>query len=272
MPSYFLAPSLMQLRNEINALWPKRDKSSDGWVGDTAHAARKSDHNPDWDNGGIIRAIDIDEDGIDAERVLRHIMRDFRTNYVIYEGKIYQRVNDFAARNYIGANAHTKHIHVSIMHGVKYENSAITWIPVAADEPPDVIEMEPDMLLILSPKLGGALVSGGWYRQLQSMTDVESFEAAGLLRKNINDEQHAIIRDNCLNASRLDSGLAPTLWGYTFDKVGDDGPAPVKNFIQSILTNIRVLQNRPFGDIKVERLSDTDVERVVDGLAKRLAK
>ena len=62
--SWHLAPSLAQLRREINARWPNRDKSTDGSVGDLSHAARASDHNPN--SRRSVNAIDIDEDGIDA--------------------------------------------------------------------------------------------------------------------------------------------------------------------------------------------------------------
>src|SRR5690606_29069239 len=59
--SYYLAPSLVKLRDLINQNWPNRDKSSDGWIGDPSHQARKSDHNPDYSAGGVVRAIDVDE-------------------------------------------------------------------------------------------------------------------------------------------------------------------------------------------------------------------
>lgn len=48
------------LRNQVNRRWPDRDKTSDGWIGDRAHAARVSDHNPD--NHGWVHALDIDAD------------------------------------------------------------------------------------------------------------------------------------------------------------------------------------------------------------------
>jgi hypothetical protein len=39
-----LIASLAALREEFNEIAPTRDKSSDGWIGDAAHADRVSDH------------------------------------------------------------------------------------------------------------------------------------------------------------------------------------------------------------------------------------
>jgi hypothetical protein len=55
-----LSKSAFTLRAQINAKWPKRDKSSDGWIGDVRHQAKPSDHNPDAQ--GWVRAIDVDAD------------------------------------------------------------------------------------------------------------------------------------------------------------------------------------------------------------------
>ena len=48
------------LRDQVNSRWPNRDKRSDGTKGDSAHAARVSDHNPN--SKGVVHALDIDED------------------------------------------------------------------------------------------------------------------------------------------------------------------------------------------------------------------
>lgn len=114
--AYFLAASLVQLRNEVNAAHPNRDKSSDGWVGDTSHQARVSDHNPDYSAGGIVRAIDVDRDGIDPYKLVRVACADSRTEYVIFERKIYQRNKGFAPIPYNGTNPHDKHVHISLRH------------------------------------------------------------------------------------------------------------------------------------------------------------
>ncbi len=42
-----LSKAASQLREQIDDSFPDRDRTSDGWIGDTRHAARKSDHNPD---------------------------------------------------------------------------------------------------------------------------------------------------------------------------------------------------------------------------------
>src|SRR4051812_27273571 len=114
--SYFLAASLGSLRNEINAANPNRDKSSDGWIGDASHQARVSDHNPDYSAGGIVRAIDVDIDGCDPDKLIAVATRDPRTEYVISRRKIYERQRGFAPIYYSGTNPHDKHTHVSIRH------------------------------------------------------------------------------------------------------------------------------------------------------------
>lgn len=114
--SYFLAASLVHLRNEINSAHPNRDKSSDGWVGDTSHQARVSDHNPDYSAGGIVRAIDVDRDGIDPYQLVQIACRDPRVEYVIFERKIYQRNRNFVPLAYNGSNPHDKHVHISLRH------------------------------------------------------------------------------------------------------------------------------------------------------------
>lgn len=118
MASYFLAPSLVSLRNEMNFCHRNRDKGSDGWIGDTAHAARKSDHNPDYAAGGIVRAIDIDKDGIDTATLLRRACADPRVEYVIWAGHIYTRQSGFRKAKYTGSNGHFAHMHISIRHTV----------------------------------------------------------------------------------------------------------------------------------------------------------
>lgn len=126
MASYHLASSLHRLRAEVNDLWPGRDKTADGWIGDTSHAARPSDHNPAPPTG-VVRALDIDKDGMDAGAVIAVAIQDRRVEYVIHAGLIYQRKYGFKPRKYTGVNSHHGHVHISIRHGSKYEQDSSSW-------------------------------------------------------------------------------------------------------------------------------------------------
>lgn len=117
--SWYLAPALVALRDELNARYPSRDKSSDGSIGDTSHAARTSDHNPDYSAGGVVRAVDIDVDDNDPtgdirQDVLKACIGDPRVWYVISNGVIYSRTHDWVGQPYTGTNPHDHHVHVSI--------------------------------------------------------------------------------------------------------------------------------------------------------------
>ena len=121
MPKPKLSNAAEQLRSEINAKYPNRDKRSDGWIGDTAHNARKSDHNPD--KQGWVRAIDIDSDLIKgsskeswllAEQIKTIAYKgDKRISYVIHQHRIASPLKNWAWRVYKGSNPHVSHIHIS---------------------------------------------------------------------------------------------------------------------------------------------------------------
>lgn len=143
----YLAPSLVELRREIDARWPKRDRASDGWLGDAAHAARQSDHNPDA--RGMVHALDVDKDGIDVPAVLVALIGDARVWYVIHDRTIWSRTYDWKARPYTGTNAHTEHIHVSIRYETTAEQGTGPWL--TDQEAPDMTPEE-----MLHAKINGA--------------------------------------------------------------------------------------------------------------------
>jgi len=118
-----LSKAAVQLREQIDDSFPDRDRASDGGIGDTRHAHRKSDHNPDAE--GWVRAIDIDRDLFkgsrpdimpdlaDQLRVACKSKSEKRISYIIFDGFIYSSKFKFIKRKYKGANQHTKHLHVS---------------------------------------------------------------------------------------------------------------------------------------------------------------
>ncbi len=109
-----LAPSLKQLRTEVDVAWPMRSKRSDGWIGDAAHLARTSDHNPDAD--GIVHALDITADGINVRRLVVDCTHHGATWYVISRGWLYSRTHNFVGVPYEGLDPHQTHTHVNIRH------------------------------------------------------------------------------------------------------------------------------------------------------------
>lgn len=111
------AYSLKTLLGQINARFPYRDKASDGGIGDTAHSARVSDHNPDAN--GVYHAYDFDHDpdsnGLDCYVLKAQLIasRDPRIKYIIFMRRIWYA----SSRNevyYDGVNAHDHHLHLSV--------------------------------------------------------------------------------------------------------------------------------------------------------------
>jgi hypothetical protein len=111
-----------QLRLQVDDSYPDRDRTSDGWIGDTRHSARPSDHNPD--KQGFVRAIDIDRDLSgkakpdlmpDLADQIRVCAKsgDKRIFYVIFNGRIASSKKAWAWRPYDGINKHNHHCHIS---------------------------------------------------------------------------------------------------------------------------------------------------------------
>ena len=117
-----LSQAAIQLREQTDDCFGQdRDRSSDGWLGDSKHAARKSDHNPDGE--GWVRAIDIDSDLTGkakpvlmpdlADQIRICAKKDKRISYVIFNGRIASAKSLWRWRRYTGINPHTKHCHIS---------------------------------------------------------------------------------------------------------------------------------------------------------------
>jgi hypothetical protein len=117
------------LRDQVNRKWVSRDKRSDGWLGDRAHQARVSDHNPD--RNGWVHAIDIDHDllganggkaGTDqAEEFANQLIKlaregkdGGRLKYVVYKNRIASGTHKNQFWTWRTGNwGHPQHIHVS---------------------------------------------------------------------------------------------------------------------------------------------------------------
>lgn len=117
-----------QLREQFDDTFPDRDRRSDGWLGDSRHSSRPSDHNPDWKNAvdglAYVRALDVDRDvhkggkpdlmpDIADQIRLAAKAGDKRISYVIFNGKIASSKKSWAWRPYDGINKHDHHCHIS---------------------------------------------------------------------------------------------------------------------------------------------------------------
>lgn len=139
----------VQLRKQIDQRWPKRDRRTDGWIGDRAHSSRISDHNPDKE--GIVYAIDIDENmgkGSSrngrtakalANQLLGYAMSGLpgsdRLKYVVYEDRIASGTYRSAWWKWRGKGyAHYGHIHISFTEAGKRDNSVFP-LPILTKNP-----------------------------------------------------------------------------------------------------------------------------------------
>lgn len=152
--SWYLAPALRVLINQVNAAAPKRSKRTDGTIGDLAHSLSKSEHNPNAQ--GAVRAWDCTHDpngGVDcfklSEDVIREMDKRGIEGYVIFRGRIRSTTTAPGVwRTYRGANPHNHHMHVSVITGWKSE--AMWSLPslsnaVIAVVDPGVLQVDGDL-------------------------------------------------------------------------------------------------------------------------------
>lgn len=130
-----LVPALTTLRRQITTAHPDRSTTHDGWIGDQAHAARKSDHNPD--QSGDVHAVDITHDpahGVDGPALAEHLRttKDPRIKYVISNGRIFAGPagpHPWTWRTYPGTNPHKTHLHISCRAGPFARDSHVWSLP-----------------------------------------------------------------------------------------------------------------------------------------------
>lgn len=118
------ARSCLKALQDAIGRWPNRNTAGDGIMGDTAHQARKSDHNDG-------NAFDLTHDpahGVDCRLLSRQVISDGRVTYVIWNRQIYSRERASEGwRKYDGANPHDHHMHVSIRTTSREDVSMWPW-------------------------------------------------------------------------------------------------------------------------------------------------
>ena len=117
---------------DATARWPRRNRASDGIMGDARHQRRPSDHN-------LGNAVDITHDpsaGCSGGIIAALAIRDPRVTYVIWNRRIYNRSRAADGwRAYNGSNPHTHHCHISIRAGSRGDDRAWAWVSLTGAAP-----------------------------------------------------------------------------------------------------------------------------------------
>lgn len=196
--AWTVVPCLEDLRRQLNTAFPDRDRTSDGGVGDTSHAASKSSHNPDKtgnpehadkDSADEVRARDFDKDlnhpTVTMTDVVDHLVDGARAGrfwwlrYVIWQGAIWHKNTAWQPRAYTGPNRHDHHAHVNsdftqaadTIAGVDYHLEELTDMAVNDDDAKKIarfvwqhLEPDPTDPDQETGKKPPTLRTGGWLR------------------------------------------------------------------------------------------------------------
>jgi hypothetical protein len=133
--AWYLNTALSTMRAEVNTRYPDRDAGSDGTLGDEAHQARASDHNPDGDGSVDAWDMDVEVNGKgrpyadDVESIKARFEAHPAARYWIHNDQIASRSDGWARRSYAYAgpnrNKHTQHVHFNTRE--EFENSDAPW-------------------------------------------------------------------------------------------------------------------------------------------------
>lgn len=168
---WVLDRSLVRLTDQVNSAAPGRSKASDGSLGDPAHQATVSAHNPEDtedssdrnDPDNQVDAKDITHDprfpGSDMRIVTEGIRqsRDRRIRLVIFNKRIFSSYPTssrpaWAWGPYIGSNDHSKHAHVETND--VYNDQTHDWVITALGGSTMVTDLDYEGWTV-PPKVGG---------------------------------------------------------------------------------------------------------------------
>lgn len=250
--AWHLAPSLVTLRDEINALCPNRDKRTDGTI--SGYPGARSSHN--YNSAGVVCALDIttgDYDGGISPSQGRALAEDIRLRlrdqprgipaYVIHNGLIATAGTNWAWDPYGGIDPHTSHIHVSV-----------DWDIYTGGYPSG----QADYDTTLSWNLGTLSGQGGTPLPIEKK-DWFDMATSTELRTIVREEVELINRKGGVHAYRNPKD-GPDAWGYITGGYGNT----VK--IQAELAAIKGLVSQLAGG------QDIDYDRIDAGVKAALAE
>lgn len=106
-------PAAIAVLRQATALFPKRNKASDGLLPSAAHL--KINPNSDHNSGLAVDLTHDPKNGVDCADLFERFKEDDRVDYLIFNAQIWSREKqDRGNRTYTGSNAHRHHLHISI--------------------------------------------------------------------------------------------------------------------------------------------------------------
>lgn len=189
------AKSLATLKSQVDAVYPKRLKTSDGMLASSEHTATNptSDHEPRLiDSNGIkvVSAFDITHDpdsGADMNVVAEQLRvdRDPRIKYVIWNKRMFASYPKapWAAwewRPYTGSNTHEKHLHVSVHATESLYDDVTPWEVVM----PQFTDAEAEILRTIADKCAARpeYADAAWAKAVDKGLFVEGTDLAVMTR------------------------------------------------------------------------------------------
>ena len=182
-----LLKSLATLLSQVNQEWPSRNKASDGLIGDAAHQATKSEHNPN--SAGVVTAMDITHDpanGADMNRLAEALTTsgDTRVWYVIFNRRIWEAGK---WKPYNGANPHDKHLHISVNQS-----------PYSYDDPSSwsiIRQGDSDMPSNVDRSVAGQLLTAYFTpQQLEGEAKAKGWTVEQFISSWVGTDTHAMIK------------------------------------------------------------------------------
>lgn len=225
------------LRDQVNQRWGNRDKRSDGWIGDRAHQARRSDHNPD--KNGWVHAIDIDEDFLGngrgqktakefADQLIKYAREGKdggRLKYVVYENQIASGTHADRFWTWRKGNwGHTQHIHVSFTDKAQNDGSKFD-LPIFKNEPvAPVTPNNQNNATVSVPFPGNAFASFGarndYVKQMQRQLIKKGYKIPSGATGNYFQQTQRAVQEFYRQQMKLTSDgkkMGPKAWNRLFD-------------------------------------------------------
>lgn len=212
--SWRLANSLVKLRDEVHAVSPNQTVYD---IGDLAHQARSSDHNPNA--AGVVCAVDIMQgNGLDLQALANYLVAHPHPDakYVIHNRRIASKSQGWVWRAYTGSDPHTNHIHVSVGvgsdgHSTQPYDDTVAWNVARAIGGPVIVPVSNPTPAGRPELRKGA--KGTWVYFVQALLEAHGHKPAGGLDGDFGDGTEAAVKAFQASAGiGRDGVVGPVTW------------------------------------------------------------